>query len=352
MTDAAITYLKPKPDHTGDTVFHGGDIAAATARFGMPDGGWPEGYWLDLSTGINPNPYPLGPIPNGLLSRLPGTDDMDRLLDAARNYYDVADNAEIIAAPGSQALVGLLPEIFRPASVSILGPTYAEHEQCWAKAGHMVVSENSTCAQAAGLANYAVVVNPNNPTGATHQVDGLLALAAEMHGRGGALVVDEAFADVTPELSLCPHGGVPGLIILRSFGKFFGLGGVRLGFAVTDNKTAKLIKDKLGPWAVSGPAIWAGISAFADGRWIEKTNKQLNENAKKLDVILQSNKMEIIGGTSLFRLARHDLANEMFERLGSVGVLVRPFAENPDWLRFGIPADDAAFARLESALAG
>ena len=281
---------------------------------------------------------------------------MNRLLDTARNYYGVAGDAEIVAAPGSQSLVGLVPGLFKPASVSILGPTYAEHEQCWAKAGHMVVSENSTCAQAAGSASFAVVVNPNNPTGTMHQVDGLLALAAEMYERGGALVVDEAFADVQPELSLCPHAGVPGLIILRSFGKFFGLGGVRLGFAITDGGTAKLIEDKLGPWAVSGPAIWAGISAFADGEWIEKTNKQLSENAKKLDTVLQSSAigegMEIIGGTSLFRLVRHDLANEIFERLGRAGILVRPFTENPNWLRFGIPKNDAAFARLESALAG
>ncbi|MCK4940065.1 MAG: hypothetical protein KAR80_07175, partial [Rhodospirillaceae bacterium] len=135
MTDAAIKYLNPKPQ----TILHGGDVGVASSRFGRPDDGW-----LDLSTGINPNPYPLGPIPDDLLSRLPGTDDMNRLLDTARNYYGVAGDAEIVAAPGSQSLVGLVPGLFKPASVSILGPTYAEHEQCWAKAGHMVVSENST----------------------------------------------------------------------------------------------------------------------------------------------------------------------------------------------------------------
>ncbi len=350
MTDAAITYLNPKPHAKARAISHGGDIATAVARFGVPTAGW-----LDLSTGINPNPYPLAPIPENLLSRLPGTDDMERLLNAARNYYGVADGAEIVAAPGSQALVQLVPELFKPASVSILGPTYAEHEQCWIKAGHSVMPANSTCTQAAGVTNYAVVVNPNNPTGATHQVDGLLALADEMYERGGALLVDEAFADVQPEFSLCPHAGMPGLIILRSFGKFFGLGGVRLGFAITDNNTATLIKDALGPWAVSGPAIWAGISAFSDNKWIDETKTQLADNVKKLDLILQSSSigegMEIIGGTSLFRLVSHDLANEIFERLGRAGVLIRPFDENPKWLRFGIPANKVDFDRLENALA-
>lgn len=358
MTDAAITYLNPKPHVVPRAISHGGDIAAAVARFGAPADGRPEDYWLDLSTGINPNPYPLAPIPENLLSRLPGTDEMERLLNAARNYYGVAEMAEIVAAPGSQALVQLVPELFKPASVSILGPTYGEHEQCWIKAGHSVIPAHSTCTQAAGVTNYAVVVNPNNPTGTKHQVDGLLALADEMHERGGALLVDEAFADVEAELSLCPHAGTPGLVILRSFGKFFGLGGVRLGFAITDNNTATVIKDALGPWAVSGPAIWAGISAFSDNKWIEETKTQLADNAKKLDLILQSSSigaggegMEIIGGTSLFRLAQSDLANEIFERLGRAGILIRPFDENPKWLRFGIPANKADFARLENALA-
>ena len=347
MKDDAITHFtKPHPHPLG-AVRHGGDISSAEAIFGAPENGW-----LDLSTGINPNPYPLAEIPPEFLQRLPGRGEMNHLLQVARNYYRVSENAEIIAAPGSQALVRLVPTIFSHGQVSILGPTYAEHQPAWESAGHLAVSAESTCAQAAGTANYSLVVNPNNPTGTKHQVDGLLALAEEMFDRGGALVVDEAFADTCPELSLCPHAGQPGLIILRSFGKFFGMGGVRLGFVVTDKQTAKSIERALGPWAVSGPAIWAGISAMNDEKWILQNKKQLGENAKRLDDILLKTGMEIIGGTTLFRLASVVGANEIYERLGRNGILVRPFDENPNWLRFGIPANDEAFNRLESALDG
>lgn len=345
MNKANISILNPAANAPGQPIAHGGDISAAEAIFGKPENGW-----LDLSTGINPNPYPLANIPPDFLSQLPGNDHMESLLGQARKYYQVAKDAHIVAAPGSQALVGLVPKIFSPNSVSILGPTYAEHEKCWLKAGHSLMDAGSTCEQAAGVANYAVVVNPNNPTGAIHQVDGLLGLAHEMHARGGALVVDEAFCDVAPELSLCPHADKPGLVILRSFGKFFGLGGVRLGFAITNSRTAELIESALGPWAVSGPAMWAGISAFGDEKWIAQNKKQLRGNSEKLNELLKTSGMEIIGGTDLFCLAAHPNANEIYERLGRKGILTRPFVENPNWLRFGSPANEDAFARLERAL--
>ncbi|MDH3335689.1 MAG: threonine-phosphate decarboxylase CobD, partial [Rhodospirillaceae bacterium] len=335
MKDDIATHPKNPTNAFADNVRHGGDIAFAETIFGVPKNGW-----LDLSTGINPNPYPLTEIPPEFLHNLPGKDEMNRLLRVARNYYNVSENAEIIAAPGSQALVRLVPTILSSGNVAILVPTYAEHQPAWESAGHKIVNADTTCAQAAGTANYSLVVNPNNPTGSKHQVDGLLALAEEMFDRGGSLVVDEAFADTCPELSLCPHAGQPGLIILRSFGKFFGLGGVRLGFVVTDKQTAKSIERALGPWAVSGPAIWAGISAMNDEKWILQNKKQLNENAKRLDGILLKTGMELIGGTTLFRLVSTVNANDIYERLGRNGVLIRPFDENPNWLRFGVPAND------------
>lgn len=345
MKDDAITRLAGPNNAFSGQVRHGGDIVSAEAIFGIPKNGW-----LDLSTGINLNPYPLGDMPDKFLQRLPEAGDINQLLRSARKYYQIAENAKIIAAPGSQALVKLVPKIFPPGKVSILGPTYGEHAPAWIAGGHSVVNAASTCAQAAGDANYALVVNPNNPTGTNHQVDGLLALGEEMFDRGGALVVDEAFGDVTPELSLCSYAGHPGLVILRSFGKFFGLGGVRLGFAISDNQTSELLARGLGPWAVSGPAIWAGINAMGDEDWIVNSKKNLKQNAIKLDGILVGAGMKIVGGTDLFRLASIEGANKIYEKLGRNGILVRSFDENPNWLRFGIPANSKDFDRLASAL--
>jgi len=216
--DTLAPNLKPNP-----VIQHGGDPKAHEAHFGEPKDGW-----LDLSTGINPTPYPLAPVPGEMMARLPLQSDLDALLNAARRAYGVPDGAAIVASPGTQTLIQMVPTLFAPSSVSIMAPTYGEHAPAWAAAGHRVEDVGSICAQAAQPAPYGVVVHPNNPDGRTQTVEGLLAFADELHDRGGVLVVDEAFADVIPELSVTPHAGGDGLIVLRSFGKFFGLAGVRL----------------------------------------------------------------------------------------------------------------------------
>ncbi|HEY9079639.1 threonine-phosphate decarboxylase CobD [Magnetovibrio sp.] len=327
------------------TIQHGGDPKAVEARFPAPKDGW-----LDLSTGINPVPYPLPPVPGKMFARLPLQADLQALLDAARRAYGVPDRAAIVASPGTQALIQMVPTLFAPSSVSIMGPTYGEHAPAWSVAGHRVEDVRSICAQAAQPAPFGVVVHPNNPDGRTQTVEGLLAFSEELHDRGGVLVVDEAFADVTPELSVTPHAGSDGLVVLRSFGKFFGLAGVRLGFAVTTPDIAQRLSAKLGPWAVSGPALWAGTHALDDRDWTEAARVRLKSDARRLDDILQRAGFKIVGGTDLFRLGESDDAPAVFEKLGQAGILVRPFDYQPRWLRFGLPGTQADWARLEAAL--
>lgn len=332
--------------HMNAPIQHGGDPAALEARFGKPSAGW-----LDLSTGINPVPYAVPDIPSSALAHLPRQADMDALEAAARKAYGVPADAAIVASPGTQALIQMVPTLFAPRDVTILGPTYGEHAPAWAAAGHQVQDAASLCAQAALPAPFAVVVHPNNPDGRTQTVEGFLAFADELNELGGALVVDEAFADVTPELSVTPHAGVGGLIVLRSFGKFFGLAGVRLGFAVCAPDIAAQLSAKLGPWAVSGPAIWAGVHALGDAAWQDAARVRLKADARRLDALLEHAGLRIVGGTDLFRLAESDAASEIYEKLGRAGILTRPFDYNAQWLRFGLPGCDADWARLEAALA-
>ena len=337
---------KPTPNSSAASVIeHGGDPAQLEARFGVPEAGW-----LDLSTGINPMPYPVPPMPEDVLARLPRQADLDGLLAAARKAYGVSDEAAIVAAPRTQVLIQQVPALFAPSDVTVMGPTYGEHAPAWTSAGHSVVDVSSICAQAAQPSPFGVVVHPNNPDGRTQTVEGLLAFADELHDRGGALVVDEAFADVTPELSVTPHAGRDGLIVLRSFGKFFGLAGVRLGFAVCAPDVAERLAAKLGPWAVSGPAIWAGTHALEDATWIAGMRNALKLDALRLDGLLSDAGLDVIGGTDLFRLVESDDAQDIYERLGRRGILVRPFAYNPKWLRFGLPGSQADWARLKQAL--
>ncbi|WP_448187456.1 threonine-phosphate decarboxylase CobD [Azospirillum sp. sgz301742] len=319
-------------------VLHGGDLDAARAAF--PDAPAP---WVDLSTGINPWPYPLPTIPDTAWTRLPGHAEEKALRAAAAAYYGAPSTGHAAAGPGSQALIQLLPRLRGQGTVSVLGPTYAEHARAWAAAGHAV----RTVARIEDLdGDVAVIVNPNNPDGRIVGRDGLLALGRRFAARGGWLVVDEAFADVTPQASIADAADQPGLIVLRSFGKFFGLAGVRLGVALAAPALAAAIRDAFGPWAVPGPALAVATRAFLDESWIAAMRRRLADASADLDLWLSRLGLSVEGGTSLYRLARHTHATQIVNALGRSGVLVRRFEDHPEWLRFGLPPDDAAQQRL------
>lgn len=325
-----------------DKIRHGGDLAAAAADFGSPAEGW-----LDLSTGINPQAYPIGTLSETMWQRLPTATDATMLVKAARRYYQIPDSAAISIAPGTQAIIQWLPVLRRKGSVHILGPTYAEHAHRWRAAGHTV--EIVSAIEDAD-ADVIVLVNPNNPDGRTFEPGALLELAARQRQRDGWLIVDEAFADVTPDATVVPQSGQPGLIVLRSFGKFFGLAGLRLGFAIGHTSEINQLADALGPWSVAGPALTLGARALNDTVWHEQTRVRLHRDATRLDQMLAKHDLEVIGGTNLFRLAAAKNAFEYYERLARQGILVRIFDDHPDWLRFGLPGAAAAWDRLEKAL--
>lgn len=325
-----------------DLPAHGGDIAAAEARFGRPRDGW-----LDLSTGINPHAYPIPTIAAPLWHRLPGQEVEQALIEAACRYYGVADPATMVAGPGSQALIQWLPRLIAPTRVAVVGPTYGEHASAWAMAGHDVSTVESQDID--GHSRVVVVVNPNNPDGHRWDPQGLLALAEALHRRQGLLVVDEAFADIVPELSLSAHVR-PGLVVLRSFGKFFGLAGVRLGFALCTPELAAELRRAIGSWAVSGPTLALATQALSDQAWIAAMRRRLHGEAVVLDELLSTAGMPPAGGTDLFRLVGVPRAWGLYEHLGRRGILVRAFAGAPRWLRFGLPGNTGARERLRQAL--
>jgi cobalamin biosynthetic protein CobC len=324
----------------GPVADHGGALDRAVQRFG------PGPDWLDLSTGINPWPYPIPVLPAQAWHRLPEQSALAALRHAARDYYGAPAEAPIVAGPGSQALIQGLPRLIPPTRVAVLAPTYAEHARCWRLAGH-AVSEVAAPGRAETI---LVVTHPNNPDGRRFAPDELLGLAETMAGRGGLLVIDEAFADMTPELSLAPKAGTPGLVMLRSFGKFFGLAGLRLGFAFGPAELIDQLEAALGPWAISGPAIEIGRMALADASWILATRARLARAAGDLAALLSAHGLAPVGGTDLYRLVRSDRAAALHEALGRQHILVRDFAARPDWLRFGLPPDAEAMARLDRAL--
>ncbi|HEY1720307.1 MAG TPA: threonine-phosphate decarboxylase CobD [Magnetospirillaceae bacterium] len=322
---------------------HGGDPAAAETRFGKPKDGW-----LDLSTGINPFPYPVPALPGSAWQNLPDSGTDLALRRAAAQAWGELDADAIVAAPGTQALIEALARLYGPVKVAVLVPTYPGHAEAFAQAGHEIIP----CATIEELAvgQIAIVVNPNNPDGREIAPDELRALSVAMAERGGLLIVDEAFVDLTPELSIAAPVA-SGLLVLRSFGKFFGLAGLRLGFAIGEPDVIRLLREALGLWPVSGPALEIGRIALADHAWASAMRSKLATETARMDVLLTKGGLAILGGTSLFRLAGAPRAWTLFEYLGKRGILVRPFPEQPRWLRFGLPADAAARKRLATALA-
>ncbi|MER9339065.1 aminotransferase class I/II-fold pyridoxal phosphate-dependent enzyme, partial [Mesorhizobium sp. M0293] len=209
-------------------VEHGGSLGRARALF--PNASQP---FVDLSTGINPHSYPLFDLPATTLSRLPESGRARDLIEIAASTYGAPSPANVAAAPGTQILLPRVASLIAPGKALVLGPTYAEHARAAAIAGHEVMEVSDF--EALAEADLAIVVNPNNPDGRIMERDRLLALAAGLRARGGLLVVDEAFMDVGPrEHSLAGDVGQGGIVVLRSFGKFFGLAGLSRGCALSD----------------------------------------------------------------------------------------------------------------------
>lgn len=324
-------------------IFHGGDLVWAERRFGPP-----SEPWIDLSTGINPWPYPTDLISDEPWRRLPDGATSARLSEIAARYYGAPGADTVVPAPGTQMLIQWLPRLRPPSRVAVVSPTYGEHAASWIAAGHDVIELGDL--EGAASADVVVITNPNNPDGRVFRPDELNHLANRLASNGGWLIVDEAFADTVPEVSLAGATARPGRILLRSFGKFFGLAGLRLGFALAPPDLAAALRAALGPWSVSGPAIEIGRRALADSDWIDATRTRLAEATRDLDALLASASLRVIGGTTLFRLAAHPRAPDLFERLGRAGILVRSFPDHPSRLRFGLPADQAATRRLRTAL--
>lgn len=327
---------------------HGGRLAEARARF--PGAPLP---WIDLSTGVNPLPYPAAPADVDARARLPDPEEIGALEAVAAGAFGVAADS-VLATAGAEAAIRLLTSVLPARQVAILEPTYGGHAEAWRAAGAAVFGvERSNRDRLIDDFDALIVTNPNNPDGAALPVDALVDLGAGAIAKDGWLIVDEAFIEASDADSLIPRLnsqiGADGLIVLRSFGKFYGLPGVRLGFVAARPQIIALLRRRLGAWPVSADAIAAGRQAYADRTWAKQTRGRLSRQTGRLDALLERSGLRVIGGTSLFRLTESEDAQTRFVRLAEAGVLTRPFDYAPQWLRFGLPAPEH-WPRVEAAL--
>ncbi|WP_424990303.1 threonine-phosphate decarboxylase CobD [Fluviibacterium sp. S390] len=306
---------------------HGGGVDAAANRYGGQ-----RRDWLDLSTGINPCPYPVTRIPPEAWTALPDTSAQEALVNAARRFWSVPARAAALAAPGASALIARIPQLAPAARVHIPTPTYNEHAAAFVQDG-WELSETDPAAR--------VLVHPNNP-------DGRIWLPADLDG-AALRIIDESFCDIAPDRSLIAETSRPDTLVLKSFGKFWGLAGLRLGFAIGDPALVDRLARMLGPWPVSGPAMHIGRQALEDSAWATATRTRLEEESARLDRLMH-NHGAIVGGTPLFRLYQVADAARFQDRLARHRIWTRIFPYSRRWVRLGLPGTKADWTRLESAL--
>ena len=315
---------------------HGGNLEQARANYGGTD-------WIDLSTGINRVPYPVPAISAEAFSALPTHAAMAGLVQAARTAYGT--NAPMVALSGAQAAIQLVP-LLRPRGVAqVLGPTYNEHAATLRACGWQVDEVGDL--DALRGADIAIVVNPNNPDGRHWSRAALLALV----GQVGLLVVDESFADPMPEQSLADMAGTDGLLVLRSFGKFYGLAGLRLGFALGAPADIARLTELSGPWPVSGPAIEVATLALQDHAWAKATTARLLGEVGQMDAICTNLGWQALGGTPLFRLYATPDAHQAQAHLARAHIWSRIFPYSKTWIRLGLPGTQAEWARMAALTA-
>lgn len=320
---------------------HGGRLLRAVRRYGIA-----REHWLDLSSGIAPWPYAIPPIPLDAWARLPESED--GLEQAARAYYGAA---ELLPVAGSQAAIQALPCLRPVGRVGVLWPCYAEHPHAWRRAGHSLLElDEEQVEQTLDRLDVLVLVNPNNPTGRRIERERLLDWHARLAQRGGWLVVDEAFMDNTPAHSVVGCATRPGLVVLRSFGKFFGLAGVRLGFVMAEQALLLRLAELLGPWTISGPTRVLGQACFSDGAAHALQIARCAQASQRLAALLADAGLVPVGGCDLFQYVRTERAAHLQDFLARRGILVRLF-EQPAAVRLGLPANAADEQRLRQALA-
>jgi cobalamin biosynthetic protein CobC len=327
---------------------HGGRLSVA--RTLVPDAPEP---WIDLSTGINPHRYRGPRATAAARARLPDPMQLAELERVAAREFGVEDPLHAVAMPGTELALRLLPIALNQPRAAVAGPTYSSHADAWRRAGAQITEVRANELHLESHRGAVVIVNPNNPDGALLSRQRVLEMHDVLHANEAWLVIDEAFMDAEPAHSICDLAGTrraPHLVALRSFGKFYGLAGVRLGFVIGPPSITERLRGLVGDWPLSADALAIAVAAYQDTDWAQRMRTQLKRDAARLDALLERSGFSIVGGTSLFRLVRHPRAQTRFHTLLSAGVLTRPFDYDATLLRFGLPGSASEWRRLAASL--
>lgn len=272
------------------------------------------------------------------------------------------DPAEVLVTAGAAEAFVLVARAFTPHRPVAVHPSFTEPEAALAAAGHLV--GRAIAAAPAFLlpavpddADLVVLGNPTNPTGVLHPKQAVRALARP----GRTLVVDEAFMDFVPgeTSSLADSSGVPGLVVVRSLTKMWGLAGLRIGYILAEPAVVERLRDQQPLWAVSTPALHAAIACMSDEALAEAA-AAAQETAEDRELL--AGRLRTVPGITVspgasanFLLLHTEDGAAFRDRLRGRGFATRRGDTfpglGPDWTRVTVPSrsvGDALVTALES----
>jgi histidinol-phosphate aminotransferase len=322
---------------------------------------------VDLAVNVRQEPSPswlTGPIAASLahLARYP--DPTEATAAIGRRHGRPAD--EVLLTAGAAQAFSLLAQAFRPAHAVVVHPQFTEPESALRTAGHSVdrlvlsADDGFKLKDPVATADLVVIGNPTNPTSVLHPAEALARSAQ----RGRILVIDEAFADTVagePE-SLAARRDLPGLLVIRSLTKTWGLAGLRIGYVLGPPDLIARLGEHAPLWSVSTPALAAAI-ACASERAVETERKiaiRLVTDRAHLVAALNRIGVPVAGQpASSFVLIRVKDGVRIREALRTHGFAVRRGETfpglGPDWLRVAVrdtATSDAFVAVLSNLLGG
>ena len=301
---------------------HGGNIYEAARKLRKD-----PSEITDFSASINPLAPPPG-LEQNLLQKLPltrsypdiNTTELVSLLAETHN----CSTHQLMVANGSTEIIYLLPHALGIRSAVIISPSFSEYENAFTLAKSSIVlaqapESNNFQPDREFISKYleqmrvdAVILgHPNSPAGSLLDKETLDWILFACKSMGALVVVDEVFIDFSENYSFKNKiNSHKNLVIIRSMTKFYGLAGLRLGYALAPPFIISGLKKYQPPWTVNTLAQFAGIYCLKQDDFKEKTLKFMENERQRL-----AEKISRIDGFSVFPSSTNFLLVKLSENL-------------------------------------
>ena len=322
---------------------HGGDITSFMKKIGKS-----EEDILDFSSNINP--LPISPALTKVyqdamtcISRYPDSYAREFCREIGIRFG--VDSDRVIAGNGAISLIDLVLRAYRPQQALLVQPCFNEYQRLLHLYGAQVreiflreeeefrFSYEDILDHLEGI-DMLILGYPNNPTGTALDRQEVIALIQETKRRGVFLLIDEAFIDWNPQLSIDQEiKQNPSLVVVRSLTKFFGLAGIRSGFALADPRIIEKMRSVQEPWSCNGLAQRLSVAALREVEFQQRTLSWFREESKFL-----GKRLSLIPGIKVFpslanfflaKLMNPDEEEVFWTHLESQGIYLREMSDFP-----------------------